>query len=869
MATRFYWTLLLTVPGWFREEFGREMTTVFRDTLRDAQRDGGTAVAALVVKTTGEVLALAARLHFDALRQDSSYALRTLRRTPASTAAVITTLAIGMGPTLVVANLLQQVVIRPLPFPEPDRLVSMWNAQPGKNAREFPLSMPDFIDFRDGQSDFEALAAHAGTSVAFVAGSEPRQVPGVLTTSELFHVLRVTPVIGRPLNRADSAPGAPAVVVLGNDFWRSEFGGRLDVVGTMVSIDGRQTEIVGVLPPLDFPNGSRNYWVPLTVDPAGGNRGSHFLSATGRLTSARSIPQATDVLNGIARSLAERFPSTNAGNLVELIPLKDQLNGDAPRLIAVLGVAIAAVLLIACTNVAGLLSVRSSLRHTELAVRTAVGASLRRLRRQLFIEHLFVAGIGAVGATLLAVPMHRLLVEQRLLSLPRTTGGTIGWPAFALLVVVVVAVGIALARVSARRPALTGNAAALLAGARQTSHRGQLRMRRALVVAQVAGALALVVVAGLMIRSAARLAAVDPGFRTENVLTFGMVLPASAYPDPPARQRFVERVLEQVRTIPGVEAAASAGYAPMGQMRATRRFAPTDRPMPPAGSETLALDMPVGPGYFEVMGVPLVEGRTFTARDSAEGTPVIIVSQTFAREVFPGQSAIGKQIGFYASRPGAAPPPTREIVGVVGDVRQDGVSRQPIAHMYTPYAQTAWGFTSFFLRVGGDPAAVSGMLQRAVSRVDPMRPVRDVKSTADIVSESLARQRAMTWMLGALAAIALVLATVGLYGVSATAATARSRELAIRAAIGAEPPALMRLMLTHGVVTGLIGVAIGAVVSLAATTGLGALLYETAPRDPAIFAATAALLLTTAMLATYLPARRALKMNPAEVLRSE
>ncbi len=869
MATRLYRTLLLTLPGWFREEFAAEMAAVFRDSLQDARRQGGAAPAALYLTTARDVFALAARLHLDAFRQDLSYAFRTLRRTPAFTAAVIATLAIGMGPTLVIANLLQQVVLKPLPFADSERLVSMWNAQPEKNAHEFPLSTPDFVDFRDGQANFAALAAHAGTSVAFVAGHEPRQVAGVLTTSELFQVLTVVPVLGRPLNRADSAPGAPAVIVLGNDFWRSEFGSRSDVVGAMVSIDGRQTEIVGVLPPLDFPTGSRNYWVPLTIDPASGNRGSHFLSATGRLSGEATIAQASDTLNGIARSLAERYPSTNAGNLVELIPLKQQLNGDAPRFIGVLAVAIAAVLLIACTNVAGLLSVRASLRHTELAVRTAIGASLRRLRRQLFIEHLVVAAIGALGATLLALPMHRLLVEQRLLDLPRRTSATIGWPAFALLGVVVIAIGIALARVSARRPMLVGSAAALLSGARQTSHRAQLRMRRALVVAQVAGALSLVVVAGLMIRSATRLAAVDPGFRTESVLTFGMVLPMTAYPDPPARVQFVERVLGQIRAIPGVEAAASAGYAPMGQMRATRRFAPTDRPMPPAGSETLALDMPVGPGYFEVMGVPLIEGRTFTARDNADGRPVLVVSQTFAREMFPGQSAIGKQIGFYAARPGATPPPTREIVGVVGDVRQDGVSRQPISHMYSPYAQTAWGFTSFFLRVGGDPAAVSGMLQRAVSRVDPMRPVRDVKSTADIVRESLARQRAMTWMLGALAAIALVLASVGLYGVSATAATARSRELAIRAAIGAEPPALMRLMLTHGVVTGLIGVAIGAAVSLAATTGLGALLYETAPHDPATFAATAALLVTTALLATYLPARRALKMNPAEVLRSE
>ena len=869
MSTSLYRLLLLALPDWFREEFSSEMTAVFRDTLADARRDGRMAVAALWSTTVRDLAVLAVRLHADALRLDLSYAFRTLRRTPTFTLAIVATLAIGLGPTLVIANLLQQVVLKPLPFPEPDRLVAVWNAQPEKGRHELTLSLADYVDFRDGQRAFDALAVHTGTSVAVVGNGEPRQVAGVLTSAELFQVLKVSPILGRPFTSADGAPGATPVVVLGSDFWQSEFGAAANAVGQMIRIDGVPTEVVGVLPALDFPNGSRNFWLPIQIDPANFNRGSHYLSATGRLAANVAPQQASDALNGIALRLAEQYPTTNGGNGVEVIALKQQLNGDSPRVIMVLAVAIAAVLLIACTNVASLFAVRSTIRESELAVRTAVGASVRRLRRQLLIEHVLLAALGAAVAVALAVPLHRMLVEQRLLALPRTTSESIAWPTFGVLVGLVLVIGVSLSRLSVRRPVILANASALLSSTRQTGTRAQLRLRQLLVVVEVAGALALVVVAGLMIRSAVRLAAVDPGFRTEHVITFGLVLPSSEYRDAAQRVQFVDRVTEQLRRLPGVQAVAAAGYAPMGQMRATRRFAPADRPLPPPGSETVALDMPAGAGYFEVMGIPLIAGRTFDARDTATSRPVLVVSETFAREQFPGQRAVGKMIGFYSARPGAQPPPAREIVGVVRDVRQDGVSRSPIAQMYTPYAQNAWGFTTFFLRVDGDVTAVTPLLQRAVSGVDPMRPVRDVKTTSEIVRGSVARQRAMTGMLIALAAIALVLATIGRYGVSATAASARSRELAIRAAVGAEPSTLLRLILGQGLMTGVVGVVVGALAGMLATRGLGALLYETAPRDPMTFAGTALLLLGISSLATYVPARRAIRANPAEVLRAE
>jgi putative ABC transport system permease protein len=867
MALAIYRALLVLLPGWFREEFGGEMAADFRDTLTDARRHGTGATTALWMRTLRDLAALSRRLHIEAWQQDVAYAVRTLRRTPAFAVAVVATLAVGFGPTVVVANFLHQVVIAPLPFPEPGQLVRLWNARPSRSQSRVPLSVPDFRDYRARQTVFDAFAAHTGTSVAMVIGGVPRQIPGVLTSADLHQVLGVYPVLGRGLTDADTAPGALPVMVLGDSLWRTEFGARASVVGETILVDGQPTTIVGVLPAgFEFPPGTHNAWLPLQIDPADTTRGSHYLTATGRLTHGVSTDQASAALNVIAAALAVEYPDTNQGETIEAFGLKEQLNGDAPSLLAVLTVAIAAVLLVACLNVASLLTVRATVRGDELAVRTALGASGRRLRRQLLVEHglLSLAG-GALGAAI-GIGLHRFIVTRRVLALP-ASAASMGWPAFLLLAGLVLAIGAAFAWIATRRSGARPLSETLLGTARQTSGAALLRARQAIVIAEVAAALVLLTIGALMMQSARRLAAVDPGFRTEQVLTFGVVLPPQDYGQAADRRRFVERVVEGLRTLPGVRDAAAGGYAPMGEMRATRRFAATDRPLPAAGAEPVALDMPVGPRYFEVMGIPLIDGRTFSDRDSADAAQVLVVSEEFARKTFPNEPAVGKQIRFYSSRPGGTPPPTREIVGVVRDVRQDGVAQLPMIQMYTPYAQNSWGFASFFLQAEGDPAPYGALVQKVVNSVDPRRPARDILTTGAIVRASTERQRALTWMLAGLAIAALLMAAIGLYGVTATAAAARSRELAIRAAVGAHPRLLLRLMLRQGLVTACLGVVAGAVATVAATGGLGVLLYETEPRDPMTFAATALLLLAIAGVATLIPARRAMTTNPAEVLR--
>ncbi|HYE88715.1 MAG TPA: ABC transporter permease, partial [Vicinamibacterales bacterium] len=785
MTSHIYRLLLLVLPGWFRDEFGREM-------LHTYQASRGS-----LVSNARDLIALGLRLHVEALHQDVGYAIRTLRQRPTFTVATIATLAVGLGPTLVVANFLYQIVLSPLPFHDSDALVRMWHARLERNQTRVPLSIPDFIDFRAKQTVFEAFAAHAGTSVAMVIGGAPRQSPGLLTTSDLHEVLGVHPVLGRGLQREDEVPGAPPVLLLGQKLWRSEFGGRADVIGMRVRVDGADTTIVGVLPDtIDFPAGSANFWQPLTLDPANLTRGTQFLNGTARLKRGVSMQQAQDALNSLALGLAAAYPDTNKGKSVELFSLKDQFNGDAPRLVGILTGAIVAVLLIACMNVASLLTVRASTRGSELAVRTALGATGRRLRRQLMVEHLMLAVGGGAVALPLGFALHRAIVERRVLNLPRTATA-FGWEAVAVLFAIVGLIGIGLAWIAIRRGAAASASTSLLGSARQTAGRGLLRLRQGLVIAEVAATLILLVTAGLMAESARKLSSVDPGFRTEQVLTFGVVLPGHAYMEPQSRLAFATRVTDGLKQLPGVRSAAHGGYAPMGDMRATRRFARENRPLPETGQEPVALDLPVGADYFSVMGIELKQGRTFTEADTRESTPVMIISETFARTYFPGEDPIGQPIRFYSSRPGGTPPPTRQVVGVVRDVRQDGVRATPTPQMYSPYAQNSWAFLSFFVLTEGDPNALAASVQRVVTAVDPDRPARDVLTTQAIVRGSTERHRAITWMLLALAGLAIVLATVGLYGIVATAAAARSREIAIRAAIGARPGELLRLVLSQ------------------------------------------------------------------------
>ncbi len=697
MSAPLYRLLLLLLPGWFREEFGAEMATVFAQQTADAARDAGVwRRVALWARTFREVGALAWRLHAEALVHDVAYATRSMRKTPAFTLAALGTLALGLGPALVVANLIYQVVVAPLPFPSAERLVAVWNGNVEETRHQMPLSIPDYLDFRDGVSQFDALAAHTGTAVALVDEGPARQLEGVLLTADMFRVLGVTPQLGRQLLPSDSVPGAPPVMLVGADVWRGQFGGSRDVLGRVVRIDGEPTTIVGVLPDgLEFPSASLNAWFPIRLDPNQWPRGTRLFSVAGRLAPGVTIGQAQDAMNRVSRALAEAYPDTNRGRTIELVDLKAQINGDSPRLVRILGGAIAAVLLIACLNVASLLVVRASVRNQELAVRAALGATARRLRRQVIVEQAILAGTSGLVASGLGWTLHRYIISSRALPLP-AGAAHFSWQALAALVVLVVLIAVAFAAVSVRRVAGRGGGMRLLQSARHTHGIGVIRSRQLLVLAEIALALVLVVSAGLMIRSAARVAAVDPGFHTAGVLTFGTLLPAGAYPDPAARQRFVDRVVTSLEALPGVRSAAVAGYAPMGQMRATRRVAAANAASPPAGEELLALDMPVGPGYFEVMGLRLLEGRVITAGDSAQSAPVVVISEQFAREVFRGQPAVGQHVRFFSSRPGATPPPPREIVGIVTDVRQDGVTQTPAPQMYVPYRAGGMGVRELF-----------------------------------------------------------------------------------------------------------------------------------------------------------------------------
>ena len=534
---------------------------------------------------------------------------------------------------------------------------------------------------------------------------------------------------------------------------------------------------------------------------------------------------------------------------------------------SVLGLAAIAIFLLACTNIASLMVVRTAGRQAELSVRTALGASASRLSRQLLVEHLVLAGVAAIAAVGVSWGLLRILTLTSLVPAHQLERARLDLPALAFLFSLMAVTAVSLGWVVSRRAT---RAASVSSGQRsQSSSREVVRLRQVLVSVEVGAAVVLLVAAALLIQSAARLVAVDPGFQAEKVITFQLGLPMNRYMEPAARVRFIDAVVEKLAAVPGVQMASSAAYSPMASMRATRRFAIDGKPLPEPGTEPLAIDLPAGPAYAAILGLRVIDGRWIEDRDRADAPPVAVISESFAKRYFPGERAVGHRLRYYASRTGAATPPMPEIIGVVSDVRQFAMAEDAAPQMYLPHAQRTFGFTSFFVRTAGDPRAVFASLPAAVHAVDPERPLEQIQTLSDLVDASTLDRRALSGLLLLAALVALLISTVGVYGVTAAATAARRRELAIRAAIGADRRGLMTLVLRQGLIAAAIGIALGVLGGVAASAVLESVLFEVRPRDPITFAAVSALLLAVCWAASYWPARRAVGASPAEALRAD
>jgi putative ABC transport system permease protein len=852
MTLRLYRLLMLTLPRGFREEFGREMLQAFRDSRRSVLVDGI------------DVIRLAIRLRADQIRMDVRHAIRGLWHQKTFTLTAIATLALALGPATAVFSIFNGVLLDPLPLARDlDRLIYASTANPERNRYGFPWSELNFLDHRERTIGLSHLGAFVDTS-ATIGGDVPQQVLGAWVSEDMFDVLGVYPARGRRFEVADVQPGAAPTIILGHDFAASRFP-NTDPVGQSLLVDGRPTTVIGVLPRrFDFPAGDGNFWQPLIVDRATSNRAQTYLRVMGRLADGATIAAVDQQMNAVAADLAKRYPDSNAGYRIEVTPAAAHLTRIARRTVTILGFAAIAILLLACTNVASLLVVRTAGRQDELSVRTALGASASRLSRQLLVEHLLLALASALLAVVVAAGLLRLLAVSQLIPEAQIGRAIIDNATIFFLLGLTTFIAVALGWIVSRRA--TQAAVSTVGQRSQSATRELVRVRQTLVSVEVGAAVVLLLAAGLLLQSAARLIAIDPGFRTDNIVTFQITFPMSGYMETAPRVRFIESLVAELKRLPGVEAAASAAYAPMGSMRATRRFAIDGEPLPKPGSEPLAIDLPAGPDYASMMGLRVLDGRWIDERDRPDSPPVVVISESFARQHLPGQRAIGKRLRYFTSRPGPQPP-MPEIVGVVSDVRQFGIAEAEAPQMYVPHSQRPWMFANYFVRTAGDPGSVIGSLPAAVRAVDRERPLERLSRLDELVRANTADRRALGVLIALAATIALLISAIGVYGVTAATTAARKRELAIRAAIGADHHRLMRLVVRQAMTAAAAGVGVGIAGGVAASSLLESVLFEVQPRDPLTYGAVGAGLLAVCWLASYLPARRALTISPALALK--
>ena len=812
----------------------------------------------------------------DTLVRDVRYSARKLMRTPGFTAIVIGTLSLAIGATTAVFSIVNGVLLEPLPLRDPSRVVAVSTL--GRDGSRFPLSYQDFLDYRAQSRLVPAMAAvDIGTHSLTGTSGEPLRLSGARVNANFFSVLGVSPILGRAFVPGEDAKNAGRTAVLSEGLWRSRFGADPRVVGTDVTIDGQAYTVIGISPRIDIPRPT-DVWLPLIPengedDPA--NRGAHYLRAVGRLAPTASVDRAATELAQIARGLERQYPQSNTHFSATVIPLRESIVGKVrPALLVMLG-GVGFVLLIACANVANLLLVRASTRETEIAVRTALGAGRRVLVRQLVTESMLLSLGGAIIGTSLAAWAVDGVKAFGPAGVPRLAQVSIDARVLGFSIVLAIVTGLLFGLVPALHAAKTNVGQMLKESTRGSSgRRGTRRTRGILVVAEMAMAVILLIGAGLLARSFVALTKVDLGYHASNVVTMSVSLPATKYPWDRQAITFADRLLEQVQAMPNVERAAVAFGRPLSEHAMRVSFDRNDRPPNPPDKRTIADIRSVTPGFFATLGIPLVAGRGLQTSDLPNAPPVAVVSQSFARQYFPNENPIGKRItiGWGRQRSDNKADTVSaggEIVGIVGDVKALGPSEAPPAIVYLPFDQAPLNDVSLLVRSSAAPSLIVTGTRAAIRGVDPDLPIFDVKTMAEALSESVSQPRFYAILLGSFAAIALMIAALGIYGVISYAVSQRTRELGIRIALGAQRERVVRLVIGQGLALTLVGILIGVVGAYALTRVIASLLFGVAPADPVTFAAVALVFVAVACLASYLPARRAAAVDPIIAMRAE
>ena len=813
------------------------------------------------------------------LWQDIRYGLRMLAKSPGFTSVAILTLALGIGANTAIFSVVSAVLLRSLPFPAPKKLVRVVSVRAHDNAPD-NASYPDFTDWRAQSHAFSQMAAYRTESLTLTGQGNPAHIDGAVVSAELFPLLGVRPILGRTFLSEEDSPGAGdsgLPVVLSHGLWRQRFGADPAIVGRTIDLDNRSFTVVGVMPAgFQFPiqSGPIDFWTTIAVDlvemqgekPMASQRGAHYLDVIGRLKSQVSPSQAQAELATIVGNLNKQY-TDNAPRTVWVVPELHQLvSGVRPALLILLG-AVGCVLLIACANVGNLLLSRGAARQREMTLRGALGASRWRMIRQLLTESIMLAIAGGALGVALAVwgirPLVRLVPED----VPRITDIHLNAPVLLFTAALSVLTGV----LFGLAPAMRLSRARFLESLKE-SGRGALgglyssRLRGVLVVCDVALAAILLVGAGLLIKSFLRLERVDPGYDPHRVLTFKVDLPDSTY----TKERqvaFYQEALARLNQLPGVRSASAVLPLPLDgdEIDTTVEIEgqPVDRANPLRTNYSW-----VEPNYFGTVGIRLREGRDFNDRDNLATTPVVIVNETIAKRYFPGQDPIGKRISPQIGN-GYPTPPMREIVGVVGDVKQTDLTAQPGPQVYVPRSQSPFVGMIFVVRTEVAPLSVLSAARKEISEIDKDLPVYGVKTLDQYFAQSIGQPHFFTTLLGIFASLALLLAAVGLYGVISYSAVQRTHEIGVRMALGANKGDVLKLVVGQGFKLTLLGVAIGVAGALALTRLLSALLYDVQPTDPATFFTVSLALMCVALLACYIPARRAARVDPMVALRYE
>jgi putative ABC transport system permease protein len=866
---RGYRLILRLYPVSFRHEYGDEMSALFARRIRDAANPA--ARAAVWIATIAEVLANASLVHWDIFRQDVRYVARTLARTPGFAATAVLVVSIGIGATTAAFSVTDFVLLRPLPFADPDTLVKIWEKPAGYSRME--MSPANYRDWKGAAASFDAWSAYSMTSVNLIGAGEPQRVDAAGISADLLPTLGVQPLIGRRFTAQDDREGAGGTVILSYRLWQTAFGGNPAVVGQRVVLGSEPSEVIGVMPrTFRFPTADVALWTPLRLGAATfQDRNNNFLESIARLRRGVSLEAARAELTVLAAQSRQQYPKENAGIDASIYRLGGEVSLQSRLLLVGLSASAACVLLIACTNLANLLLARALGRRRELAVRTALGAGRERLVRQLMTESVALASAGGALGVAFATVTVPLLARLTPPALPIAETPAVDVRVLAFAAIVSVATGIAFGVA----PLVGAGRDRHLDGLREGVRAGggpRERLRSALVIAEIAASVGLLVCAGLLMRSLWTIQRIDPGFRADGVLTMRTALAWPQYAPTAARDAFYSRVLGDVRALPGVAGAAYVSFVPLAFRGGMWPVSIDGRPVAAVANEVAVLRY-VTPGFFATLDIPFTRGRDISESDVRDRPFVAVVSESFVRRYFPEvppADPIGRHFTYAFA--------DREIVGVVRDIRARGLERTSEPQVYLSAKQVPDGWVPLFapkdlvIRTASasvDPTSLAPAIRAIVHKADPQQPVSDVRTLAAVVDRETASRSVQVRVLGAFAAIAFVLAAVGIHGLLSFAVSQRAQEIGVRMALGAQRSDILRMVVKRSACLAVAGVVPGLALAYAAGRGMQALLVGITPADLPTFASAGALAIVMTLAGTLMPTLRALRVDPISALRAE